>query len=271
MPKLRTIAAIVALGMLAAWIGAPLVQAESMHLVPPPALDETPKQATSETAVLAGGCFWGVQGVFQHVDGVLSAVSGYAGGAKDTAQYEQVGTGRTGHAESVRIVYDPSKVSYGQLLQIYFSVAHDPTELNRQGPDIGSQYRSTIFPTSEEQTGVARAYIDQLNQAARLRRQGRHHHRARPQLLSGRGLPSGLSDLAPQAALHCDVRPAQARGPEEAVPQPLSRHSRPGRPDRDIGVRPDWAAARGAGRARARRGRAATARCGPAPDDGSGG
>ena len=104
-------------------------------------------------------------GVFQHVAGVKAAVSGYAGGAADTATYEQVGTGRTGHAEAVRVVYDPKSISYGRLLQIYFSVAHDPTELNRQGPDRGTQYRSTIFPADEEQARVARGYIEQLNQA----------------------------------------------------------------------------------------------------------
>jgi peptide-methionine (S)-S-oxide reductase len=139
--------------------------AETVRLVAPPAVDEPSTQAASEVAVLAGGCFWGVQGVFQHVDGVTSAVSGYAGGAKDTAQYEIVGNGRSGHAESVRITYDPHKITYGRLLQIYFSVAHDPTELNRQGPDVGTQYRSTIFPTSDEQARIAKAYIDQLNQA----------------------------------------------------------------------------------------------------------
>jgi peptide-methionine (S)-S-oxide reductase len=118
-----------------------------------------------ETAVLAGGCFWGVQGVFQHVVGVVSATSGYAGGAAKTAEYETVSTGRTGHAESVRVVFDPRKVSYGRLLQIFFSVAHDPTELNRQGPDTGTQYRSAIFPTDAGQARVAKAYIAQLNGA----------------------------------------------------------------------------------------------------------
>ena len=139
--------------------------AESARVVAAPALDEPAGQAPTEVAVLAGGCFWGVQGVFQHVDGVTSAVSGYAGGAKETAEYDKVGSGRTGHAEAVRINYDPRKVSYGRLLQIYFSVAHDPTELNRQGPDVGTQYRSTIFPASEAQAKVAKAYIDQLDQA----------------------------------------------------------------------------------------------------------
>jgi peptide-methionine (S)-S-oxide reductase len=138
--------------------------AESAKLVPPPVVDAPAGQAAS-VVVLAGGCFWGVQGVFQHVEGVTSAVSGYAGGAKDTAQYDRVTSGRTGHAEAVRITYDPSKVSLGRLLQIYFSVVHDPTQLNRQGPDVGTQYRSAIFPTSDEQARVAKAYIGQLDQA----------------------------------------------------------------------------------------------------------
>src|ERR1041384_6313416 len=139
--------------------------AESARQVPAPTADETPAAMSTRTAVLAGGCFWGVQGVFQHVEGVTSAVSGYAGGAKDTAQYDKVTSGRTGHAEAVRVTYDPRKISYGRILQIYFSVAHDPTQLNRQGPDVGTQYRSTIFPANDEQTRVAKAYIDQLAQA----------------------------------------------------------------------------------------------------------
>ena len=139
--------------------------AESAHAIPAPALEEPAGQATSETAILAGGCFWGVQGVFQHVDGITSAVSGYAGGDKATAEYEQIGSGRTGHAEAVRVTYDPRKISYGRLLQIYFSVAHDPTQLNRQGPDIGTQYRSAIFPTDAEQARIAQTYIAQLDQA----------------------------------------------------------------------------------------------------------
>jgi peptide-methionine (S)-S-oxide reductase len=134
-------------------------------LVPPPASDEAANGRTTEIAVLAGGCFWGVQGVYQHVKGVTSAVSGYAGGDERTAEYEMVGTSRTGHAESVRIVFDPRVISYGRLLQIFFSVAHDPTELNRQGPDEGTQYRSAIFPQDDEQARVARAYIQQLNDA----------------------------------------------------------------------------------------------------------
>ncbi|MBN9075079.1 MAG: peptide-methionine (S)-S-oxide reductase [Rhizobiales bacterium 65-79] len=138
--------------------------AEETHVVPAPAMDE-PAHGGLETAVLAGGCFWGVQGVFQHVVGVASATSGYTGGAADTAHYDMVSTGETGHAESVRIVFDPKTVSYGHLLQIFFSVAHDPTELNRQGPDTGTQYRSAIFPTSAEQAKVAKAYIAQLSGA----------------------------------------------------------------------------------------------------------
>jgi peptide-methionine (S)-S-oxide reductase len=139
--------------------------AESAKVVPPPATDAPAGQTASAVVVLAGGCFWGVQGVFQHVDGVSSAVSGYAGGAAATASYDKITSGRTGHAEAVRITYDPRKVSLGRLLQIYFSVVHDPTQLNRQGPDVGTQYRSTIFPTSDEQARVAKAYIDQLDQA----------------------------------------------------------------------------------------------------------
>jgi peptide-methionine (S)-S-oxide reductase len=140
--------------------------AESARTIPPPVLDEPANsEATSEVAILAGGCFWGVQGVFQHVEGVTSAVSGYAGGAAGTAHYEMVGTNTTGHAESVRVTFDPRRISYGRILQIYFSAAHDPTELNRQGPDVGTQYRSAIFPTNPEQTRVAEAYIAQLSQS----------------------------------------------------------------------------------------------------------
>ena len=144
----------------------PASRAESSVVVPAPASDEVVAPGLkTETTVLAGGCFWGVQAVFQHVQGVISAVSGYAGGNADTATYEKVGIGTTGHAESVRVVFDPKTISYGRLLQIYFSVAHDPTPLNRQGPDKGTQYRSTIFPASAEQSRVARGYIDQLNRA----------------------------------------------------------------------------------------------------------
>jgi len=144
--------------------------AEEARALPVPAVDVQPGQATSSVVVLAGGCFWGVQGVFQHVKGVTSAVSGYAGGERKTAEYETVSGGRTGHAESVQVTFDPRQISYGQILRIFFSVAHDPTELNRQGPDTGTQYRSAIFPANAEQAEVARAYIAQLDQAHAFRK-----------------------------------------------------------------------------------------------------
>ena len=139
--------------------------AEAPRVVPLPTADLPPGDATSAVVVLAGGCFWGVQGVYQHVNGVINAVSGYAGGEKKTADYEIVSTGRTGHAESVQVTYDPQQISYGRLLQIFFSVVHDPTEVNRQGPDTGTQYRSAIFPLNADQARVAQAYIAQLDQA----------------------------------------------------------------------------------------------------------
>jgi len=143
----------------------PMLAQEQAVVIPTPAADEAAAQKSSEVAVLAGGCFWGVQGVFQHVKGVKGAVSGYAGGSRNTAQYEIVGRGDSGHAESVQITFDPRQVSYGRVLQIFFSVAHDPTQLNRQGPDVGTQYRSAIFPANPEQDKIARAYIAQLNEA----------------------------------------------------------------------------------------------------------
>ena len=143
---------------------APLRAADDAVVIPAPALDAQASDGI-QTAVVAGGCFWGVQGVFQHTAGVVNAVSGYAGGSKTTADYQMVSTGTTGHAESVQIKYDTKKISYGKLLQIFFSVAHDPTQLNRQGPDTGTQYRSAIFTTSDEQKKVAEAYIAQLNAA----------------------------------------------------------------------------------------------------------
>jgi len=139
--------------------------AEVARTLPMPLTDLPPNGATSATVVLAGGCFWGVQGVFQHVKGVTSAVSGYAGGDKKTAQYDRVSYGTTGHAEAVAVTYDPRHISYGRLLQIFFSVVHDPTQLNRQGPDTGPQYRSALFPINAEQAEVAKAYIAQLDQA----------------------------------------------------------------------------------------------------------
>lgn len=134
--------------------------------VPAPVVDAKRAAAPGQqTAVVAGGCFWGIQAVFQHVKGVISATSGYAGGSAKTAEYETVSTGETGHAESVQIVYDPSQITYGELLRVFFSVAHDPTQLNRQGPDEGTQYRSSIFYVSDEQKRIAEAYIAQLGQA----------------------------------------------------------------------------------------------------------
>ena len=142
----------------------PAMAAETAVRVPAPAVD-LPATPKLETAVLAGGCFWGVQGVYAHVKGVKSAVSGYAGGKRATADYDSVSTGSTGHAESVKIVYDPQVVSYGKLLQIYFSVVADPTTLNYQGPDHGSQYRSAIFPLTPQQKMVAERYIAQLGRS----------------------------------------------------------------------------------------------------------
>jgi peptide-methionine (S)-S-oxide reductase len=134
--------------------------------IPDPAVDAPLATSRGEqTAVMAGGCFWGIQAVFQHVKGVKSVTSGYAGGAAKTAHYETVSTGETGHAESVRITYDPSQVSYGKLLKVFFAVAHDPTQLNRQGPDTGTQYRSAIFYSNEEQKRIAQAYVAQLDRA----------------------------------------------------------------------------------------------------------
>jgi peptide-methionine (S)-S-oxide reductase len=140
--------------------------AEPAVVIPPPAVDAAaPAGGGSQTIVLAGGCFWGVQGVFEHTKGVVQAVSGYSGGTKETAHYEMVGTERTGHAESVQITYDPKQISYGKILQIYFSVAHNPTELNYQGPDSGPSYRSAIFYANDEQKRIAGAYIAQLDKA----------------------------------------------------------------------------------------------------------
>ena len=154
---------------IAAFAVMPSRAAEDAVKIPPPAADAQSADGL-QTAVVAGGCFWGVQGVFQHTAGVKSAVSGYAGGNQMTATYEQVSSGSTGHAESVQIKYDPKQISYGKILQIFFSVVHDPTQLNRQGPDSGTQYRSAIFTTSDEQKKVADAYVAQLNAAGVYKR-----------------------------------------------------------------------------------------------------
>jgi peptide-methionine (S)-S-oxide reductase len=168
LPRLGVIGLVIAaVGAIELGFRIPPSAADDAKVIPAPTIDEDTgtSPATSETAIFAGGCFWGVQGVFQHVNGVTKAVSGYTGGEASTAHYEMVGSGETGHAESVEVTFDPHKVSYGQLLQIYFSVAHDPTELNFQGPDMGTQYRSTVFPTNTEQAMVAESYIKQLGEA----------------------------------------------------------------------------------------------------------
>ena len=145
--------------------------AASSTAIPDPSLDEPLRSTTQkQTIVLAGGCFWGVEAVFEHVKGVTDVRSGYAGGKGSTASYEEVSTGTTGHAESVQITYDLSKITYGKLLKVFFAVAHDPTEVNRQGPDSGTQYRSAIFYSTDEQKRIAQAYIDQLNKAKVFRR-----------------------------------------------------------------------------------------------------
>src|SRR4029077_12631743 len=159
-------AAVVTLLLL--WFAMPFPGASSKTAtaLPDPAVDETLASTKGESRIVfAGGCFWGIQAVFQHVKGVKSATSGYSGGAGSTAEYEVVSTGETGHAESVQIKFDPAQISYGQLLKIFFSVAHDPTQLNRQGPDAGTQYRSVIFYANDEQKRIAQAYVSQLDQA----------------------------------------------------------------------------------------------------------
>ncbi len=155
----------IAIVVLAVAFGGRVSGTSNSKPVPAPVVDEPAGSQVSEVAVLAGGCFWGVQGVYQHLKGVTSAVSGYAGGAQNTAEYERVSSGSTGHAESVQITFDPRVITYGKILQVFFSVVHDPTQLNRQGPDEGTQYRSAIFPASAEQANVAQAYIAQLGQA----------------------------------------------------------------------------------------------------------
>ncbi|HEY4317948.1 MAG TPA: peptide-methionine (S)-S-oxide reductase MsrA [Herbaspirillum sp.] len=153
------------LAMAAVAGSAPVMAAEATTVIAPPQVNSPKAKGPLQTAVFAGGCFWGVQGVFEHVRGVRQVISGYAGGEKNTAQYETVSGGSTGHAESVQITFDPAEVSYGELLQVFFSVAHDPTQLNRQGPDSGTQYRSNIFTVDDSQKNIAQAYIAQLDRA----------------------------------------------------------------------------------------------------------
>lgn len=147
-----------------------LVHAESAVAIPPPSTEASALDAGMETAVLAGGCFWGVQAVYQHVKGVTNAVSGYAGGGAKDASYRVVSAGTTGHAEAVKVTFDPRQISYGKILQIYFSVAHDPTQLDHQGPDFGRQYRSEIFPQTDAQAKIAQAYIAELDKAGVFKR-----------------------------------------------------------------------------------------------------
>lgn len=161
----RFLAGAAALGFAYALVGGASALSAETAVKAPAALVTVPATATSETAIFAGGCFWGVQGVFAHVKGVTSAVSGFTGGAAQTAHYERVSDGDTGHAESVRVTFDPRQVSYADLLRIYFSVVADPTQLNAQGPDTGTQYRSALFPTNPAQLRVARAYLAQLSKA----------------------------------------------------------------------------------------------------------
>jgi peptide-methionine (S)-S-oxide reductase len=153
--------------MLVSWfVTGSMAANDANSMVPAPVVDASLATSKAEqTVVFAGGCFWGIQAVFQHVKGVISATSGYSGGVSRTAEYELVSTGETGHAESVKITYDPSQITYGQLLRVFFSVAHDPTQLNRQGPDEGSQYRSVIFYSNDEQKRIAEAYVAQLGSA----------------------------------------------------------------------------------------------------------
>jgi peptide-methionine (S)-S-oxide reductase len=162
----RWLSAIGAMLIVAAfgWVAA-TSGAEAPAVVPAPSLDNPKQHGRLQTAVLAGGCFWGLQGVFEHVRGVRGVLAGYSGGSRLTAQYDDVGTGRTGHAESVQVTFDPGELTYGELLQIFFSVAHDPTELNRQGPDSGTQYRSEIFYADETQRNIAQSYIAQLDKS----------------------------------------------------------------------------------------------------------
>ena len=168
MPMLKKVAQLslfIALGA-TVWLGVrPLYAGEGAVQIPAPATDNPKTAGALQTAVLSGGCFWGVQGVFEHMRGVRKVLAGYAGGASNTAEYETVSTGTTGHAESVQITFDPAQVSYGELLRVFFSVVHDPTELNRQGSDVGTQYRSDIFYLDDAQKNVAQAYIAQLNSA----------------------------------------------------------------------------------------------------------
>ena len=189
--------------------------------IPAPTVDEPNSGKKHETAVFAGGCFWGVQTTFQRIKGVTGTTAGYSGGSEDTATYAQVSTERTGHAESVKVVFDPARITYGTLLRIFFSVVHDPTQLNRQGPDVGTSYRSVIFYTNPEQKKVAEAYIAQLDARPRLPEKDRHRSHPAQSLLRRRRLPPGLRRKEPQQPLHPDLRRPQDSRPQRTVPRTL--------------------------------------------------
>ena len=199
-------------------LGACAVYSAPKPPIPPPTTDASlAAQPGRETAVFAGGCFWGVQAVFQRVKGVVATRSGYSGGSAKTATYQQVVTETTGHAESVEVTFDPSRITYGQLLRIYFSVAHDPTQLNRQGPDTGTSYRSAIFYASEEQARLAKTYIAQLDEE-RVFPKKIVTGDAITSLLQSGGLSSGLRLLPPRELLHSSLRSAENQRAEAAVP-----------------------------------------------------
>lgn len=206
--KLLLVLAVVAVAALV-YLGRHLGEAATR--LPPPALDAAANPAGAhETAVLAGGCFWGVQAVFQHTRGVLNAVSGYAGGTRESAHYASVASGHTGHAESVQVTFDPRQISYGKLLQVFFSVAHDPTELNRQGPDYGTQYRSAVFYQDTQQQKVAERYIAQLDAAGVFPRQ-----------IATKLMPLAASPFYPAEAHHQDYA---TRNPHDAY---IATYDRP--------------------------------------------
>ena len=198
-------------------LGLGLVVSLSAAGFPDPARDQAAASGP-QTAVLAGGCFWGVEAVFESLNGVSEVVSGYAGGEGQTAHYEQVGTGVTGHAESVKITYDPARITYGQLLKVFFAVAHDPTEVNRQGPDEGPQYRSDIFYANDDQKAVAEAYVRQLNAANVFRRPIATRINTADRVLPGGGLSPGLPRQKYDQPLHRRERSPEAARAESDIP-----------------------------------------------------
>ncbi len=194
--------------------------------LPAPVFD--PPSSGLQTAVLSGGCFWGVQGVFEHVKGVRKVWAGYAGGKRGDASYDQVSTGTTGHAESVQIQFDPAQISYGQILRIFFSVATDPTQVDRQFPDVGPQYRSEIFYRDADPEDRRPALHRPARRGARLRPSDRHPGRSRHRLFPRRSSSSGLTAPSPEPALHRHIRHAQADPIESSVPGRLARRPGPG-------------------------------------------